>query len=122
LVNTLSAYRLVSTSLEPYKSTGDKTMQSLLHEDRLSPSQLARKEGVHTSTVWRWMLHGVRGCVLESINIGSKRFTTLEAFTRFVESTTAAAAGEKQSIRPQTNRQRAASIARAEQELDEAGI
>jgi len=97
-------------------------VKTLLNETRITPAKLAQREGVHISSVWRWMLRGVRGCFLESINIGSKRFTTLEAFARFVEATTAAAAGEKQSVRPQTNRQREASIARAEQELDQAGI
>lgn len=30
--------------------------------------------GVHISTVWRWMLSGVRGVKLESIMLGGKRY------------------------------------------------
>ena len=35
----------------------------------------------------RWMRHGVRNIQLESILIGSRRFTSEEAITRFIERT-----------------------------------
>ena len=52
--------------------------------------------------------------------VGGRRYTTNEAFVRFVEQTTLAANGE--SPRTRTNRQREAAIRRAERELDALGI
>lgn len=96
-------------------------MKMMFREMRLSLSQLAREEGVSPSTVWRWTLNGVRGCRLESFSVGAKRFVTREAFARFVEATTAAAAhGPMPSVR--TPRQRERAIDRAEGELACQGI
>ncbi|MFM9965345.1 MAG: DUF1580 domain-containing protein [Planctomycetaceae bacterium] len=44
--------------------------------DRLSVNGLARREGVHTATVWRWLLHGVRGHKLRAVRVGGRRFIT----------------------------------------------
>ena len=44
--------------------------------DRWSVNQLARREALHSSTVWRWMLHGVRGTKLRSIRVGGRRYIT----------------------------------------------
>ena len=41
---------------------------------RWSVNQLARREKLHASTVWRWMLSGVRGTKLRSIRVGGRRF------------------------------------------------
>lgn len=96
-------------------------MSNLLSEKRVSLVQLAHDQDVSPSTVWRWVLNGTRGVVLESFNIGAKRFTTREAFARFVEATTAAAAhGPMPSVR--TPRQRERAIDRAEGELARQGI
>ena len=48
---------------------------------------------VHRSTWHRWRLRGIRGVKLETILIGGKRYTSLEALQRFVDQTTAAADG-----------------------------
>jgi len=88
---------------------------NLLNEQRLTLNHLAKQEGVNPSTVWRWSLRGVRGVVLETFSVGARRFTTNEAFARFVDGTTAVAKGEQPQVR--TNRQREAAIARAEREL-----
>ena len=98
-------------------------MDHLLRERRISFSALAQREGVNSSTVWRWSLRGCRGVKLESFSIGAKRFTTAEAFARFVEATTAIAQGAPApgpTVR--SNRQREAAIRAAEAELAEAGI
>lgn len=34
-------------------------------------------------TIWRWMSSGVRGTVLESMNVGGRRYTSKEAIARF---------------------------------------
>jgi hypothetical protein len=88
---------------------------ALLHEQRLTLNDLASQEGVNPSTIWRWSLRGVRGVKLETFSVGSRRFTTAEAFERFVEATTAAATS--QSTSTQSSRQREASIAQAERGL-----
>jgi hypothetical protein len=98
-------------------------MNDLLRETRLTFSELASREGVNTSTVWRWSLRGCRGVVLESLSIGSRRFTSAEAFTRFVAATTAIAqGGPAPSPAARTTRQREAAIRSAEAELTDAGI
>ena len=68
-------------------------MGTLLAERRLSLHDLARSEGVNPATVRRWCLLGCRGAKLESFTIGLRRFTTHEAFVRFVQASTASAAG-----------------------------
>jgi len=90
-------------------------MNDLLTEQRLTLNQLATQEGVNPSTVWRWSLRGVRGVKLETFSVGARRFTTIEAFGRFVDGTTAAAQGDQPQVR--TNRQREAAIDRSEREL-----
>ena len=44
--------------------------------DRRSVKQLARREGVHCATVWRWIETGVRGLRLKSLRVGARRFVT----------------------------------------------
>jgi hypothetical protein len=95
-------------------------MIDLLNERRLSFAQVAQQERVNVSTVWRWSLRGVRGIKLESLSVGGRRYTTAEAFARFVEATTSAATGRLRQSR--TNRQRDAAIRSAEADLADAGI
>ena len=47
---------------------------TLTETDRLTVNQLARREGVHCATPWRWMQHGVRGVRLRSVRVGGRRF------------------------------------------------
>lgn len=95
-------------------------MSHLLDERRISISELAARERVNTSTAWRWCLRGCRGVKLESFAIGGRRYSTIEAFGRFVERTNAATVGHPVTSR--TNRQRNAAISQAERALDDAGI
>jgi hypothetical protein len=98
-------------------------MSNLLAEQRLTLAALAAREEVNASTVWRWSLRGVRGVTLETFSIGAKRFTTAEAFARFVATTTEVAQGGPPSnLAPRSSRQRDAAIAAAELELAKAGI
>lgn len=41
---------------------------------RLSINQLAHRECVHVSSIWRWLLRGVRGHRLRSVRVGGHRF------------------------------------------------
>lgn len=62
-------------------------MQHLLSEARISLTALAHQHGVSPSTVWRWSMRGIRGHRLETYTMGGRRYTTSEAFVRFVAST-----------------------------------
>ncbi|MBW3598552.1 MAG: DUF1580 domain-containing protein [Planctomycetes bacterium] len=95
--------------------------------DTQSEELLSIKEAVghfptspNVTTVWRWALYGVRGVKLESALIGGQRRTSKEAIERFIEATTARAAGEPVEIRTPRRRQR--DIERAAAELERDGI
>ncbi len=92
------------------------TSTRLATEARISFAALARREGVHLSTVWRWALRGIRGHRLEHINIGQRRFTSEEAYARWL----AAINGEP--VHAETPRQREAAIDRAEREAKRLGV
>jgi hypothetical protein len=74
----------------------------------------------HPATLWRWHQKGVRGKKLETVMIGGKRFTTIEAIQDFCDRLTAAAAGEAPPMR--TARQRRAANRRAQAELSKDGF
>jgi hypothetical protein len=88
--------------------TGD-----LLSETRTSFVETAQREGVHISTVWRWAQRGIDGHVLASFSCGGRKYTTREAFKRWI----AAINGEP--IRSETPRQRERAIKRAERRAQE---
>lgn len=48
----------------------------------LMPPRRGRK--LHMSTVYRWVLKGARGKVLDSAMLGGLRYTSLEALQRFM--------------------------------------
>jgi hypothetical protein len=68
-------------------------------------------------TVWRWINRGCRGIRLESIAIGGRRYTSVEALNRFCAATTAAAYSEEAKERARTPRQRQRASERAAAEL-----
>ena len=72
----------------------------------------------HLATAWRWVNRGCRGVKLETLLVGGKRWTSLEAIQRFAEATTAAADGT--SIGTASTQRKAHERACAE--LDSAGI
>ncbi|MEM7518373.1 MAG: DUF1580 domain-containing protein [Planctomycetota bacterium] len=48
-----------------------------------------RGKKLHISTVYRWVLKGARGKVLDSAMLGGIRYTSLEALERFLGTSTA---------------------------------
>lgn len=52
---------------------------------------------VHCATIWRWVLTGCRGVILETCFVGGKRYTSKAAIGRFIEETTAARTCRKPS-------------------------
>jgi len=47
----------------------------------------------NVTSVYRWFTKGSRGAKLETIVVGAKRFTSVEAIGRFIERTTANSPG-----------------------------
>lgn len=77
-------------------------------------------DGTNVGTIYRWTLRGIRGVRLETILIGGKRYTSLQALERFYQRTTAAAAGE--NPRKCDSSPRDTAYDAAERRLDALGI
>jgi hypothetical protein len=58
--------------------------------DRIPP-RFGRKLSIPTS--YRWSTRGVRGIVLETVQVGGTRYTSVEALRRFTEALTRARDG-----------------------------
>jgi len=91
----------------------------MLAEQRLSLTELAREQGVSVPTAWRWATRGIRGTKLETLHVGARRFTTREAFSRWIAATQV---GGPLAPTSRSSRQCEASIKRAEEQLAKAGI
>lgn len=64
-------------------------MNELISEKRVTVTQLAKREGVNHSTVWRWINQGVRGVKLSTITVGGRDFVPDSLWEKFVRETTA---------------------------------
>jgi hypothetical protein len=72
----------------------------------------------HISTIIRWWRRGVRGVRLETVVVGGRRFTSLEAITRFIARLSDLDAAQT----PPVAQQRQKEVTKAEQRLDAEGI
>jgi hypothetical protein len=88
----------------------------LLSETRLTLAQLAHRERVGIATVWRWTLNGTKGVRLESFKVGGRKFTTSEAFERFVAANNGGFSSQAR-VGSALSKQRLLSIEQAEAEL-----
>jgi hypothetical protein len=97
-------------------------MIDIKSDELLTFSQAAKRlpGRPHSSTIWRWHMRGVRGIRLETVLIGGRRYTSVDALQLFVEQTTASADGTP--VPSRTSGQRRRAIAAAKQDLEEAGI
>lgn len=59
----------------------------ILRERRIALTWLAASLNINHSTVYRWVTIGVDGNKLESFRLGKNRFTTHEAFDRWMRLT-----------------------------------
>jgi hypothetical protein len=59
-------------------------MIDVMSEHLWSMDEAAAFARVHRTNLYAWTTKGCRGVVLESVQIGAKRFTSKEAMTRFV--------------------------------------
>jgi hypothetical protein len=84
---------------------------------------LPRRRGgrpVHVSCIYRWTTSGCKGVILESIQIGGTRCTSKESLSRFFQQLTQGHNPTHPTI--YSPAKRAQAVARAERELDAAGI
>ncbi|MGD9720564.1 MAG: DUF1580 domain-containing protein [Pirellulales bacterium] len=79
-----------------------------------------RGKSVHISCIYRWTLNGVRGVILESLQVGGTRCTSREALHRFFERLSEGTV-PVQHFHTRTPSQRARDNERARQELIKAG-
>lgn len=91
-------------------------LEQLLRETRLALTQLAKEQNKSIPTCWRWTTRGCKGHILVSFSCGGRRYTTREAFSRWI----AAINGEP--VRTETPRQREQQIERAERAAEELGL
>jgi len=75
--------------------------------------------GPHLVTVHRWASRGVRGRILESIRVGGRKCTSLEALQRFVDALSDPATAETPR---QLTARRQAEISKANRELEALGV
>jgi len=61
----------------------DEDIITLVQAAKLLPRRRGRK--THASTIYRWTKSGLRGAVLESIQVGGTRCTTIQALGRFFD-------------------------------------
>lgn len=79
---------------------------------------------VHTSTLWRWCIEGVRGIRLEHVRVGGRICTSVEALSRFtnrlaeVRETRSRYPGDKSSSDAEKSRTKASDAACAALESD----
>jgi hypothetical protein len=91
--------------------------EQLLHETRIALTRLAQEQKVSVPTAWRWSTRGVKGHTLETLSVGGRKYTTREAFSRFVSRTS----GEK-VVQVESPRQRQRAIDQAERRAEQLGV
>lgn len=107
--------------------TQQETVISLSEASKLVPGINGRKP--HASTIWRWCRKGLRGTQLEYVRIGQRICTSRQALDRFFnrlaqrDTLIDPARFDKTRRQPlRTVDRRARSVARAKDELRNAGI
>lgn len=93
---------------------------SLADAPQFLPARRAGKKP-HFSCIFRWATIGCRGVVLESLQVGATKCTSVEALQRFCEALTAAAQGNAPAP-PLATRHRQSAVQAAERRLAKAGI
>jgi hypothetical protein len=92
----------------------------LLSEESIPLTILAREENVSPPTPWRWGTKGVYGILMETFLKGGRRYSTREAYQRFCEATTNAAAVGP--VKSRTRNQQLAHNRQTNDAMDAAGI
>jgi hypothetical protein len=95
---------------------GEEELLSLAAAARRLPKKNSGK-AVHVAALYRWAATGYRGIVLETLQVGGQRFTSMGALQRFAEALTDQdnhQGGWREVGRPTRNE---SAIARAEAEV-----
>lgn len=95
----------------------NETIITLSHAARLCPARRGGKP-THVSCIYRWTTRGLKGVVLEVIQVGGTRCTSREALDRFFNRLTF---GGAQHCRYRTPAQRQRAAERAARELEREG-
>ena len=90
---------------------------SLAHAPKHLPARRAGKRP-NVSTIYRWAQHGCKGIVLETVQVGGTKCTSIEALQRFFDRLT----DPTLPVPSPTSKTRERSIQAAEQDLARAGI
>jgi Protein of unknown function (DUF1580) len=91
-------------------------IDQLLCETRISLAQLSQEQNKSLPTCWRWTQRGVKGHVLASFSCGGRRYTTREAFSRWISALNGA------PIRSETPAAHERRLREAERRADEMGL
>jgi hypothetical protein len=103
----------------------------LFDEDLLTFSEAAKAlpringSRPHASTIWRWAKRGLDGVKLETRRVGGRAVTSKQALERFTEALAGVETTTRErntSPKPRSPKRRADEIARAERELEMAGL
>jgi len=80
----------------------DTTAERLIPLRQISAAAIPgqRDKPIHRRTLQHWCLHGVRGIRLESLKVQGRRYTSIEAWNRFFQAVTEAAAATKRGRPP----------------------
>jgi hypothetical protein len=99
----------------------DIATETLISLSDVPPRIPAKRSGkrVHLASVYRWASSGCRGIVLETLQVGGVRCTSVEALQRFFVGLTRAGSGQPATT--QTTQRRQREIEAAEKELAGAG-
>ena len=97
-----------------------ETLVSLGEAAKLLPTR-RRGKRPHISCLYRWTTAGIRGVVLESLQVGGTRCTSKEALSRFFQRLTNASPSRDETVSRRAC-QREQDRQRAEEECRAAGI
>ncbi len=100
--------------------------QRLLEEELLSLPEAARilprRRGgkkVHTATLYRWTTTGLKGVVLESLQVGGTRCTSRQALQRFFDQLSPLPTSHRS---PECRSQKSKQASLVEKQLDDLGV
>lgn len=96
---------------------GEEELLSLADAAKRLPRKNSGKR-VHVAALYRWASTGCRGVVLETLQVGGQRFTSMAALQRFAEELTNSCERCQIGSDPASRRVNAVEVGRAAAEVD----